>query len=163
MRGYCKFFILIFIGFTLGACAGGSNLVMEPNKSEYRSRTVTLGYAGSTVNIPEKASGELKKYMQARFFKEGTVFKEGDGLTIRYQYVSYDEGSQAARYFLGVIGGGEAKMVVQAEFLDPEGTVLAKIQSEGRLSGGVFGGDAGSAINRAAHEIAEFAEANFAQ
>jgi hypothetical protein len=53
-------------------------------------------------------------------------------------------------------------MVVVAEFFDPAGKSLAKIQSEGTVSGGFFGGDSDSAIKGAAKKIAAFAEDNFA-
>lgn len=152
---------LIGISLAVSGCAGSSNLVVMPNTSEYRSGSVTLEYGGATVEAEDKGVSELKAYMEKAFFEKG-LFEKGEGLTVRYGFMTYDEGSQAARYFLGGLGGGEAKMVVGAEFYDNDGQLLAKIQSEGRLSGGFFGGDASSAIEAAAKEVAEFAAANFA-
>ena len=136
-------------------------MVVMPNESTFRSPTVALVYGGATVQAQDEGVTELKEYMEKAFFEKG-LFSKGDGLTVKYGFMTYDEGSQAARYFLGGIGGGEAKMVVGAEFYDKSGKLLAKIQSEGRLNGGFFGGDSSSAIKKAAQEVADYAKANFA-
>lgn len=64
---------------------------------------------------------------------------------------------------LGGLAGGEAKMVVRAEFFDAAGNSLAVINAEGTISGGFLGGDAGSGLRGAAKEIAAYAAANFAE
>lgn len=145
----------------VSACAGSSNMVVTPNQSSFRTREVALKYEGATVEAEGKGVAELKKYMTQAFYEKG-LFQPGEKLTVKYGFMTYDEGNQAARYFLGGIGGGEAKMVVGAEFYDANGNLLAKIQSEGRLNGGFFGGDASGAIKKAAEEIASYAAANFA-
>lgn len=145
----------------LSACAGGSNLVVNPNRSTVKTEAVELVYEGGTVNVPDQATAELKRYMDEAFFKKTGMFARGSGITVKYGFMSFDEGSRAARYFLGPIGGGEAKMVIGAEFFDTQGNSLAKIQSEGRLSGGLLGGDSSSAIKKAAEEVANYAKANF--
>lgn len=152
-------------GLLLSACAGGSYTVVAPNQSAYKAQSVELVYDGGTVAVDDKAAAELKKYMEEAFFGKNAKakFSRGNQLTVKYGYMGFDEGSQAARYFLGPIGGGEAKMVVGAEFIDASGKTLAKIHSEGRLSGGFFGGDSSSAIKKAAEEVATYAGANFAQ
>lgn len=156
-----RFAALFAAGLLLSACAGSSNMVVQPNTSNFRSNQVNLVYGGATVAAEDKGVTELKQHMETAFFEKG-LFQRGNRLTVKYGFMTYDEGSQAARYFLGGIGGGEAKMVVGAEFYDESGTLLARIQSEGRLSGGFFGGDAGSAIKKAAQEVADYAAANFA-
>lgn len=150
-------------GLVLAGCAGSSNLVMSPNRTAYKAQAASLVYDGGTVNVEDKATAELQQYMQQAFFEKGVNFGRGNELTVKYGFMAFDEGSQAKRYFLGPIGGGEAKMVVGAEFFDAAGNSLAKIQSEGRLSGGFFGGDASSAIKKAAEEVAAYAKANFAR
>ncbi|MEO0500124.1 MAG: hypothetical protein AAF205_06145, partial [Pseudomonadota bacterium] len=144
--------------FVLSACAGSSNMVMQPNKAAYKANAVNLVYEGATVDVEEKDVAELQKFMENEFFGGDTPFVRGEDLTVRYGFMQFDEGSQAARYFLGVVGGGEAKMIVGAEFVDNQGNVVSKIQSEGRLNGGFFGGDAGSATKLAAREIADYAK-----
>lgn len=155
--------VVVVAGSMLAACAGSSNLVMNPNRSTYKAQAASLVYDGGTVNVEDGSAAELKKYMEQAFYEKGVNFGRGSELTVKYGFMSFDEGSQAARYLLGPIGGGEAKMVVGAEFFDAAGNSLAKIQSEGRLSGGFFGGDASSAIKKAAEEVAAYAKANFAK
>lgn len=151
----------VLAGTLVAGCAGSSNMVVTPNQSDFRSQTVDLVYGGATVSAEDEGVTELKRYMEEAFYEKG-LFSRGAGLTVKYGFMTYDEGSQAARYFLGMIGGGEAKMVVGAEFYDTNGNLLARIQSEGRLNGGFFGGDASSAVKKAAQEIANYAAANFA-
>ena len=105
----------------------------------------------------------LDKYLRNHLFDGDEGFAEGmEGLTVKYGFIGYEEGSQAARYLAGPIAGG-AKMVIVAEFFDAEGNSLSKIQSEGTVSGGFFGGDSDSAINGAAKQIATYAKDNFGQ
>ncbi len=160
---FLKINFIVILTLLTAACAGGSNAVLEPNTGNYRSTNVSLVYEGSTVGVPDESIADLKKYMEERFFGDKAIFTKGDDLTIKYGFITFDEGSRAARYFLGPIGGGEAKMVIRAIFIDKEGNQVAKIQSEGRLSGGFFGGGAGSAVKKAVKEIAEYAEGQFAQ
>ena len=54
---------------------------------------------------------------------------------------------------LGGLAGGEAKMVVRAEFFDAAGNSLAVINAEGTISGGFLGGDAGSGLRGAAKKL----------
>ncbi|MBC2777864.1 DUF4410 domain-containing protein [Parasphingopyxis marina] len=148
----------------LSACAGSSNMVISPNRTAYTAQSVTLEYDGGTIDVEQDSVDELQRYMDEEFFgdaQNAAAFARGSELTVRYGFMTFDEGSQAARYFLGGLGGGEARMVVRAEFFDPQGNSLAVIQSEGRLGGGFFGGDAGSAIRGAAREIATYAVDNF--
>ena len=144
-------------------CASSSNMVLTPNQSQYRTDTVKLEYGGGTVEVEEASVTELQRYMREEFFERTPIFSPGEGLTVRYGFYTFDEGNQAARYFLGGIGGGEAEMVVRAQFIDPQGNVLAETQATGRVSGGFFGGDAGSAFRNVAKELAAYAEATFAQ
>lgn len=99
--------------------------------------------------------------MQEAFFEKDAAFSHGRGLTVRYRFVGFDRGSRMSRYFLGGLAGGEAEMVLEAEFVAPDGKVLAKVQSQGRVNGGFFGGSSNSAIDGAVKEIRDYAVANF--
>jgi hypothetical protein len=147
--------------FGLSACASSNNIVLAANSTNYKSSQVALVYDNATVKVEDKKVALLNKYLEEALFDSKAVFTKGDGLTIKYGFIGYEEGSQAMRYLAGPLAGG-AKMVVVAEFFDPNGKSLAKIQSEGTVSGGFFGGDSDSAIKGAAKKIAKFAEENFA-
>ena len=145
----------------LSACASNSNIVvMENSRVAYSAQNVELIYDNATVDVEEGKLEKLDEYMRAAFVERGFTPGE-DGLTVKYGFVGYDEGSQAMRYLVGGLAGG-AKMVIVAEYFDAEGNSLAKIQSEGTVSGGFFGGDSDSAINGAAKKIAGYAKDNFA-
>jgi hypothetical protein len=49
-------------------------------------------------------------------------------------------------------------MTVEAKFFDKSGNELAKIQSEGEISSGAFGGSFNLAVQKASKEIAEYAK-----
>ena len=145
----------------LSACASSNNIVLAANSTNYKSPNVSLVYDNATVKVEDGKIALLNKYLEEALFDGSPVFAKGEGLTIKYGFIGYNEGSQALRYLAGPIAGG-AKMVIVAEFVDPSGKSLAKIQSEGTVSGGFFGGDSDSAIKGAAKKIAKFAEDNFA-
>ena len=145
----------------LSACASSNNIVLAANTTNYTASKVALVYDNATVKVEDKKVALLNKYLEQALFDSDARFAKGEGLTIKYGFIGYDEGSQAMRYLAGPLAGG-AKMVIVAEFLDPAGNSLAKIQSEGTVSGGFFGGDSDSAIKGAAKKIANFAEENFA-
>jgi hypothetical protein len=147
--------------FALSACASSNNIVLAANTTNYQSSNVALVYDNATVKVEDQKVALLNKYLEEALFDKDAVFAKGEGLTIKYGFIGYNEGSQAMRYLAGPIAGG-AKMVIVAEFLDPAGKSLAKIHSEGSVSGGFFGGDSDSAIKGAAKKIAAFAEENFA-
>lgn len=145
----------------LSGCASSNNIVLAPNSTNYTSSKVALVYDNATVKVEEGKVALLNRYLEQEMFNNKSKFAKGQGLTIKYGFIGYNEGSQALRYLTGPIAGG-AKMVIVAEFVDPNGKSLAKIQSEGTVSGGLFGGDSDSAIKGAAKKIAKFAEENFA-
>jgi hypothetical protein len=152
---------LAAVSFGVSGCASSNNIVLAPNSANYKSSNVALVYDNATVKVEDKKVALLNKYLEEALFDSDAVFAKGEGLTIKYGFIGYDEGSQAMRYLAGPLAGG-AKMVIVAEFLDPAGNSLAKIQSEGTVAGGFFGGDSDSAIKGAAKQIAKFAEQNFA-
>jgi hypothetical protein len=49
-------------------------------------------------------------------------------------------------------------MTVEARFLDSKDKELAKIQSEGEITSGAFGGSFDYAVQKTAEEVAEYAK-----
>lgn len=161
MKSGIRLAALAAIAATLSACGASHMVVMEPNRSAVKAEGVQLVYDDSVMGVPQEAVDKVKRYMQDRFFGEGAAFTRGNEMTVRYGFVGFDEGSQFSRWFFGGLGDGKATMVIQAEFVDQNGNVLAKVQSEGELSAGFFGGDSDSAIKKAVGEIGDYAETNF--
>ena len=154
--------IVAAAAFSLSACMSNSSYIVQAaNTSNYSATAVQLVYDDATVQVEQEKVELLNGYLaEAMFENDKSNFVPGEGLTVKYGFVGYDEGSQAARYFAGGLAGG-AKMVIVAEFLDAEGNSLSKIQSEGSVAGGFFGGDSDSAIKGAAKQIAKYARENF--
>lgn len=145
----------------LAACGSSNLVVLEPVKAPVRTDTVQLLYEDSTVGVPDDAVAHTKEYMQEAFFGgDQPVFHRGEnGVTIRYGYIGFKDGSRLGRYFLGMLGNGGANMVLRAEFYDATGNKIGEAQSTGEINGGFLGGSSNSAIKKAVEEIADYAKA----
>jgi hypothetical protein len=70
-----------------------------------------------------------------------------DVLVMQGTVISYEEGSRAKRYFIG-LGSGKAYCTIQVKFLDKaSGEELARTNFDGELMGGIFGGSAEEAVD----------------
>ncbi|MEY2438837.1 MAG: hypothetical protein QOI34_222, partial [Verrucomicrobiota bacterium] len=87
-------------------------------------------------------------------------FQRGNQLTIKWQLVTYREGSRALRYVVG-FGAGQGKVVVKARFLDERGREVAALQSEGTITMGAFGGAYQTALSKCADAIAKYSKETF--
>ncbi len=97
------------------------------------------------------------KLAQLLYGQDG--FTKGPGLKIRYRFIQFNPGNQFTRWFWGGIGSaGKGSMTVEARFLDSSDKELAKIQSDGEISSGGFGGSFDFAIQKTAEEVAEYAK-----
>ncbi len=52
-------------------------------------------------------------------------------------------------------------MVLEVDFIGPDGTVLSTVRGEGGVNWGLAGGSANSGIDEAVEKIAEYAEVQF--
>jgi hypothetical protein len=154
---------VLLVALPLAACGAGHLTIEQPNISSLRAQGVRLHYGNSTAEVPEDAAAYVQRKMADAFHGgDNPAFREGSDLTVRYRFMGFDRGSRAGRWLAGPLGLGEAQMVLEAEFVDPAGAVLARVRAEGELSGGFFGGSSNSAIDKAVNEIARYARANFA-
>lgn len=157
-----KFILASVLSLTTVACANNSLMVETPNASSYRTQFATISAAESTVAVDaENQAYTLRKLNEAFFGGDAPLFKEGEGISVQYRYVTFDEGSQAARYLGGGILGGGSKVVLEVIFLNPNGDELAVVRSEASVNGGFFGGSNKSGIDAAVKNVAEYAAAEF--
>lgn len=142
----------------LAACGGGSMMVLEPVRAPAKTNVVALEYDASTVGVPDDAIAKTKEYMAEEFFTgDDAVFRQGsEGVTIKYGYIGFKQGSRVGRWLLGPLVNSNAKMVLRAQFFDAGGAKIGEVQSEGTVGGGFFGGSSSSAIKRAVKEIATY-------
>jgi hypothetical protein len=113
--------------------------------------------------VPEEVMKTWETKLDEFLYKEGG-YKKGPGLTITYRFLQYNPGDQFSRWFWGGIGNaGQGSLTVDAMYTDSSGQQLGKIQCEGVISSGFFGGDFSFAVEKAANEIAEYTKKNFAK
>ena len=151
------------LALALSACASGALTVETPNASDYRTDTATIVHDNSRVEVDENNLTYTEEKLAKELYEgEDAPFSKGDGLTIKYRYVGFDEGSRAARYLLGPFAGG-SKIHLEVDFVSPAGEVLATVRGEGSVSGGFMGGSNKSGIDKAIKEVAEYAAKEFAK
>ncbi len=86
----------------------------------------------------------------------------GKELTLKYRFIQFQEGSQFERWFWGGIGNaGEGSITCEVLFLDPAGAEVAKIQSEGRIGSGFFGGSIHDALGKMGEEVGKYTVQHF--
>jgi len=146
---------------TLSACANSALIVEDPNTTSYRTDSATIVYDESRVAVDADNVSYTQNKMEEAFFGGDTpLFQKGDGITVRYRYVAFDEGSRLGRYMLGGITGG-SKVLLEVDFVNPEGEVLSTVRGEGTVSGGFMGGSNKSGIDKAVDEVADYAAAEY--
>lgn len=158
-----KLMVAAALAFSVTGCASSALMVEKPNSSSFRTNQATVSYDKSNVSVDDDNITYTQERMEKEFFGGAApIFARGDGITVKYRYIGFDEGSQAARYFLGPIAGG-SKILLEADFIGPDGGLLAQVRGEGSVSGGFIGGSNKTGIDQAVEKIAEFAAANFKQ
>ncbi|MEM8988225.1 MAG: DUF4410 domain-containing protein [Pseudomonadota bacterium] len=146
----------------VAACASGTTMVSAPAETGQSFSNVKIVAGDDTVGIDPKAGQRFEETLSNLLFGEHGRFSRGEGMTIKYRFIQYDEGSQVARYLIG-LGAGKGELTTEITFLDSEGNEMAKIQAGGQIIGGLFGGSFTQAVDRAAMEAADYANENFAQ
>ncbi len=150
----------------LAACGTGRTIVLDPaDRTEIETyHAAAIRHAEDTVEVPEKVLDAFDTELHKAFFGEEAVFEDGeDGLRVEYRFLQFDPGNRFSRWLFGGIGNaGEATMLAEVRFLKPGGAEMARIQVEGRIGSGFFGGATDSALEKAAEEAAAYARAHFA-
>ncbi|MGB3796834.1 MAG: hypothetical protein WA957_11085 [Alteraurantiacibacter sp.] len=156
-----KFATAAIAALMLSACANSALTVEQPYRGAQKFSTAMVQYDASTVGVDdENIAYTTKKMEQALFGGDTPVFSQGSGLTVRYRYVGFDEGSRFGRYLSGGLAGG-SKVVLETEFVSPTGEVLATVRGEGTVGGGLAGGSNKTGIDKAVEKVADYAAANF--
>jgi hypothetical protein len=152
---------LALLALPLGACTSSNLIVEQAARAPVSVQSVNLVYGDSTVNVTDDAAAYLNERMRNAFHGgDAPAFAQGNDMTVRYRFVSYETGSRVVRYLLPGIAGGST-MIVEAEFVSPSGEVIARVRGQGNVGGGIVGGSHNSAIDSAVNQIREFAVANF--
>ena len=158
ITGIKGLFILLALTLFLIGCGAGRTMVLAPPVITAKFTSAEIYEDKATVDVPADVSASFQeKFSQLLYGEAG--FVRGPDLKIRYRFIQFNPGSQFSRWFWGGIGSaGKGTMTVEARFLDKNDNELAKIQSEGEITSGVFGGSLQLAIEKAAKEVAEYAK-----
>jgi hypothetical protein len=146
---------------SLAGCASSHLIVEQPTHAQLRARTVTLAYDDTATKVSQSASAYVQHKMEEAFYSGPGAFGHGPDLTVRYHFVGFDKGSRLGRYMLGPLGVGEAQMILEAQFVDPAGNVVAVVRGQSAVRGGFFGGSSNTAIDKSVKEIRAYAQEHF--
>jgi len=119
-----------------------------------------------TVSVPSEVSNLFRDKVESGLFggdkDSPPAFSKGTDLKIQYRFIQYTGGSQFKRWLAGGIGGyGEGVMTVDVRFVNSAGKEISRIQSEGKIGAGVFGGAIDGAVEKCVEEIVLYAKQNF--
>jgi len=115
---------------------------------------------GALVAELRKATRKGSKEPMFSVVTDSAGSAEG-ALTISGRVLSFEEGSRAQRYFIG-LGAGKAYATVECVFTDKaSGRQVAVATFDGELSGGLFGGSSGAAAEGVIEAIRDFLRDNY--
>ena len=148
----------------LAGCASHRYTVVEPPKASLTNYSV-LEIPEFDSNLKSAEAVELAKVFADRLMREIASYRAqhpedvvydqvvkstdqvDDVLVMQGTVISYEEGSRAKRYFIG-LGSGKAYCTIQVKFRDKAtGEELARTNFDGELMGGIFGGSAEEAVD----------------
>ena len=151
---------LFFIPVFLTGCGAGKTIIYE-NEIQYKSPTLTIASSRASVQVPSNMDSLMQEQLLKLLYDEG-YFEYGPGLKLVYRVIQYNSGSQFTRWFWGGIGNaGEGSLTIEVKYFDDKGTQVGKIQSEGKIGSGLFGGAFDLAVEKATEEIASYTINNF--
>lgn len=154
----------VLVVLLVTACASHRYTVVEPPKASLTEYSV-LEIPEFDSNLKSAEAMELAKLFDDRLMREiaahrtlnpdDVVYEQvvkstdqvDDVLVMNGTVISYEEGSRAKRYFIG-LGSGKAYCTIQVKFVDKaSGEELARTNFDGELMGGIFGGSADEAVD----------------
>jgi hypothetical protein len=141
-------------------------MVLNTPPERIKAASINVVEEKPTVSVPQDVDNMFRDKLEAMLFvKEKDApapFAKGNDISIHYRFIQFTAGSQFKRWLAGGIGGyGEGVMTVEARFLTPAGKEISKIQSEGKIGAGIFGGAIDGAVEKCVEEIAQYAKQNF--
>ncbi len=156
--GLLQIFGILIISLWLCGCGAGRTMVITPAEAPDKYTAAEIIEDKSTVSVPAEVNTSFQTKLSHLIFTEGG-FTRGPGLKISYRFIQYNPGSQVTRWFWGGIGSaGKGTLTVEVRFLDQNNKELAKIQSEGEITSGAFGGSFDFAVQKTANEVAAYAK-----
>lgn len=157
-----KAWLILFIIF-LQACGSSKTLILHKPEVKTNVKNINIVSNTSTAELPLEYQKVFEKKLQDQLYKnKKQSFQQGQDLTASYRFIQFDEGSRFARWLVGGIGNaGEGSMTVETTFLDINGKEVGKVQTEGKIGSGFFGGSISSAVEKASEALATYIQKEF--
>lgn len=165
--GHASLILFLLIG-----CSSHRATVVEPFQNSRLSdfgvleipnfETTVTGELDQEV-LTEIPNQTMQKLQEEGFYREVTRNTEqnDDVLVMEGMVISYEKGSRAKRYLIG-LGSGKAYCTVQCTFKNKAtGQTLAKVNFDGELSGGFFGGGAKGTAEGVVSAIVDYFKQNY--
>jgi len=163
-----KILLAFILGFALASvgCTSGRTMVMNVPTERIKAVSVNIVEDPATVSVPAEVTNMFRDKLERALFvgEEGSppFFTKGANLSIHYRFIQFTAGSRFKRWLAGGIGGyGEGVMTVEAKFINSSGKEISKIQSEGKIGTGIFGGAIDGAVEKCVEEVAQYAKQSF--
>ena len=166
MRNKILLIMILGLALTYVGCTSGRTMVMNLPTERPKVSTLDVLEDQPTVSVPAEVTNLFREKLEAALFvgEEGSAppFAKGKELILKYRFIQFNAGSQFKRWLAGGIGGyGEGSMTVEARFVNSSGKDISKVQSEGKIGAGFFGGSIDGAIEKCVEEVAQYAKQTF--
>ena len=135
------------------------NVISSPPPEKQVFTAVSFEQAELNQPIPTEYQQMFRNALKERLVDTGH-FESGDGLIIRYQWLSFEQGSRLKRWLLSG-SSGRASVRLRITYTDSTGETLAETEVEGAIKLGAFGGSFNKAVENAAEHASRFAVRNF--
>lgn len=156
MKSCLNFGLMTLFLITLTGCGAGKVLVLEPMHCTSQTQTIQIQPTTDTIKLDAAVANKFKKILASKMYAK-EKFKPGDEITLKYRFLQLNEGNRFSRWFLGGIGNaGEGTLTVEVTYFDKNGKQIGKIQAEGKIGSGMFGGSFDNAFEKAADEIVKY-------
>lgn len=160
MKNYLNFGLISLFLIALTGCGAGKVLVLEPVNSPCPIRSIHLQPTADTIKLEPTMAKKFEKILASKMYAKNK-FTSGDEITLKYRFLQLNEGNRFSRWFLGGIGNaGEGTLTVEATYFDKSGKQIGKVQAEGKIGSGMFGGSFENAFEKAADEIVQYTYAS---
>lgn len=155
---------LSLAAFLLVSCGSSKTMVIQPFDMQGKNKRIYLVKDQDTASVPAEVSKRFEEILSEKLFKESNL-PQGQDISLKYRFIQCNEGNQFKRWIFGGIGNaGEGTMTVEVRYIDhtQNDREIGKIQTEGKIGSGFFGGSFDHAVEGAAQEITEYTKKSIA-
>jgi hypothetical protein len=147
------------LGAILVSCGSARTIIYDPvviPDTMISMNQVEIFNRSNTVFVPEEVQALFEKKLKKSLYCDGRI-QCGPGVSLEYRFIQFNPGNRFSRYMLGGIGNtGEASLQIEVTYVGSDGSEFGKVQTEGKINSGLFGGSSDNAVERAAEEVGNY-------